>query len=495
MGAFARFRADVREVIDDYGVRTSPAHKRFVLFLLLAGTVLRAWMLSRPVSYDEAFAYVAFATRPIGTILSDHSHPTNHILHTLLAKLSTGIFGVGQVSLRLPAFFAGVLSMPLFYLFARGMFNRYIAIMALALVASSGGLIEYGALAYGYSLTWLCMTIALVLGRHFVKENNAVTALLIGLFCALGAWAMPSMIFIAAMIHLWLFFSLMFKYDQSLRARLTKLLLSLVVFVLLTLVFYTPVIMAHGLDQLFQQAAPPEHTWQRFTRTHTDQVLNVWVFFTDPVAPWIGLLAIAGLFHAFYISSKYRMLVFAMALGAIPLVMLLSDFGHARTWLYTLYIFHLSSAIAIFYLLKFVQDKLIPGFGKRARTAGACLVLLLPAVPAMPVIRDRLERFPEAQKAADHLARALKPGDHVLADVGWEAPMAFYLIDRDVSMGVIGGAPTKGHFAYVAVDRQGGGSFDLVLGHHELDPAAFAPPVRVEQWQRMDLFAARYKGN
>ena len=64
--------------------------------------------------------------------MSDYSHPTNHILHTLLTKLSTGILGVGPVALRLPAFLAALLSMPVFYLFARGMFNRYIALIALA---------------------------------------------------------------------------------------------------------------------------------------------------------------------------------------------------------------------------------------------------------------------------------------------------------------------------------------------------------------------------
>src|SRR5436190_8190216 len=288
-GIFKRFRSDLRDVRDRYRKRTSTAHKRFVLFLILFGAVLRAWMLFMPVTYEEAFAYLTFATRSFGTIMSDYSHPTNHILHTLLMKMSTSVLGPGLVSMRLPAFIAGVLTMPVFYLFVRGMFNRYIALTALALVASSGGLIEYGALAQGYSITWLCMVIALALGRHFINENNPVTAVLIGLACALGAWAIPAMIFIVAMIHIWLFLALVFKYDQSLRGRLSNLVLSLVVFILVALLLYLPVIMVHGLDQLFHHAALPERTWKVFALHYGDQALDLWAYFVVTAAVWVAL--------------------------------------------------------------------------------------------------------------------------------------------------------------------------------------------------------------
>ena len=492
-GKWVRFRADVRDVFDRYGERTSAPHKRFVMLLILIGTALRAWMLFAPITYDEAFAYIAFVARPVGVIMSDYSHPTNHVLYTLLAKVSTGIFGTGTVAMRLPAFIAGVLTLPLFYLFVRGMFNRYIALMALALVASSGGLIEYSALARGYSISWLCMAAALVLGRHFINENNPVTAVLIGLVCALGAWSVPAMVLIAAMVHIWLFLALLFKYDQSLRARLRNLLLSAVVFILVALLLYLPVVMVHGVDQLFHHAVLPEHSWKKFATHHADQALELWVYFTDTSAAWVALLGFAGLFHATYISSKFRMLVMGMALGAVPLVMLLSDVGPPRIWLFTLYIFHLSSAIALFYLLKFVQDKLLPGFGKRVRTAGACLILLLLAWPAMREVRQRVPRYPEAAWAAHLLARTLEPGDHVLADARWEAPLAFHLLAEDVAGGVMGGAPTTGHVGYFAVDNESPEPMSLVLRYHELDPAQFPDPTMVEEWERMGIFAARLR--
>lgn len=493
VGSYGRFRADLRDVLDRYGRRTSAPHKRFVLFLILVGTALRAWMLFKPITYDEAFAYVTFATQPFGAMISNYSHPANHILHTLLMKMSTAVFGIGLVPMRLPAFIAGVLTMPLFYLFVRGMFNRYIALMALALVASSGGLIEYSALAQGYSITWLCMVTALVLGRHFINENNSITAVLIGVSCAVGVWAVPGMVVVVAMVHLWLLFSLLFKYEQSLRSRLGNLFLSLVVFCFLGLLLYMPVILKHGLGQLFSHNALPEHTWKAFTRKYGDQALDVWAYFVDTAGTWVALLGFAGLSQAAFVSSKYRMLLFGMVLGCVPIVLLLADVGAPRMWLFTLYILHLSSAIAVFYVLKFVQDKLIPGFGKRSRTAGACLVLLLLAVPAMTTIKDRVPRFAEAAWAATYLAETLEPGDHVLADARWLAPLGFHLVANDVDLGVVGGAPTAGHVGFVVVDKSEGESMDLVLRGHALSSSAFADSTMVLDRGRIETFAARYR--
>ena len=464
-----------------------------MLFLILFGAALRAWMLFKPVTYEEAFTYVTFATQPFGAIMSDYSHPSNHILHTLLMKMSTGIFGVGLVPMRLPAFIAGVLTMPLFYIFVRGMFNRYIAVMALALVASSGGLIEYSALAQGYSITWLFMVAALVLGRHFINENNSITAVLIGMACALGVWALPGAVVMVAMVHLWLLFSLLFKYEQSLRSRLGNLLLSLVVFFFLGLLLYMPVVLKHGLDQLFSHNVMPQHTWKVFSKKYGDQALDVWAYFVDTAATWVALLGFLGLSQAAFVSSKYRMLMFGMLLGCVPIVMVLADVGPARNWLFTLYILHLSTAIALFYLLKFVQDKLIPGFGKRSRTAGACLVLLLLAVPAMSTIRDRVPRFAEAAWAATYLTETLEPGDHVLADARWQAPIGFHLVAHKVDLGVVGGAPTAGHLAFVVVDGSEGESMDFVLRHHGLTSSAFADSTMVLDRGRIETFAARYR--
>ena len=81
--------------------------------------------------------------------------------------------------------------------------------------------------------------------------------------------------------------------------------------------------------------------------------------------------------HAAFISSKFRFLAFALLFGAAPLVLMRKYVAPPEHWLFAMFIFHLSSAIALYYLLKFVQEKLFPAFSKRWRTVSTAFVLLL----------------------------------------------------------------------------------------------------------------------
>ncbi|MBK9059297.1 MAG: glycosyltransferase family 39 protein [Flavobacteriales bacterium] len=165
------------------------------MFLVLAiGVILRILRLDGPVTYDEALTYVNYSSRSFGFLFSDYMYTGNHILHSAFVRISTLIFGVHLWSLRLPALIAGILVMPLFYAFVRALFNRHIAVIALCLLAVSGPLVEYSALARGYGLTWFFMVCSLLAARHFVKHENSVSVVMLGLFCALGMWAAPVMI-------------------------------------------------------------------------------------------------------------------------------------------------------------------------------------------------------------------------------------------------------------------------------------------------------------
>ncbi|HMZ49138.1 MAG TPA: glycosyltransferase family 39 protein, partial [Flavobacteriales bacterium] len=144
-GQMARFRADVRSGWKELRRTTSNSHKWLVFAVVAAGLVLRLARLGDGITYDEAFTASFYASRTTGFLLSDYSWPGNHLLFTLLVKLTMQLFGTHLWSLRLPALLAGVCVLPLFYLFVRQMFNRYVAVLALSFVAASGALIEYSA--------------------------------------------------------------------------------------------------------------------------------------------------------------------------------------------------------------------------------------------------------------------------------------------------------------------------------------------------------------
>src|SRR5919201_6998039 len=83
-----------------------------LLAVTLAGAGLRAAYLSQPMRYDEAFTWLAYASRPLAQGLSRYDYPNNHLLHTLLVHLAAAAFGNRPWVLRLPAYLAGVVLIP-----------------------------------------------------------------------------------------------------------------------------------------------------------------------------------------------------------------------------------------------------------------------------------------------------------------------------------------------------------------------------------------------
>lgn len=492
--AWSRFKEDLKDVRERYLKRTSVEHKRLVALILLMGAAVRIGLMLRPITADEALAYMSFARQPVGGLLTDYSLPLNHFLHTLLAKWSTGLFGVSGFTLRLPAMLAGMLALPLFYLFTRSMFNRYIALMALGLAAAFPLQAEVGALAHGYSLTWLALMLALVLGRHLAKENNPWTAVLLGVVLALGMWSHPSMIFQALLVLLWLLFALLGKYERSLNDRLAMLGLATGAFVLFTALLHLPVVITHGMDHLLNHLANMRPSWKRFGINYPDQALSLWVWITDPVSGWVGMLGFIALVHAAYISVKFRLLLLALVLGAVPLTIALRDASDPAQWAYALFVFHIGSAIALFYVLKFVQDRMFASFAKRGRTAVASLALTVALGLTALLARDepeRLGRMPEAAAAADFLQGAMAPNDRICAAPNWEPALQFELLARGIDAGKRVGPLAEGSTVFAAIAVPKGPGLQLALPWCGIPYESVEEPRLMLDWPRLEIFAAR----
>ncbi len=491
-GQWSTFKVDLREGWAELVDRTSRAHVRWVVVVIFIGTVFRMSQMRLGIIYDEAFTYTYYATQPLHFILSNYSYPNNHILHTVLVKLSTGILGVHLWSLRLPALLAGIAVMPLFYVFVRAMFNRYIGLMAMALVAASGALIEYSALARGYSLTWLFMVCAMLAGRYFAKSNNIVGALLVAVFNTLGMWVVPTMIYAAIACYIWLLLYLMTNYDTSLRRRLVRLTISLLAFIVLTAAVYTPVVIVHSVDQLLHHPTMGENTWESFISTHQDKAFELWAYFNDTSATLISLLGFVGLVYAAYVSGKYRIMLVAMVLGAVPFTILQSMVGPPRIWTYILFNLHMSSAIALFYALKFIEEKVYAGFTKRFRTVLASMLILVGmGWLGISGAKDRIQREDEASEAADWFQGILRPNDRVLTQFPNEAAFEFNLMANGNDRRSVHVGPGPGGRLYALVGPADGQTLETVLKHNgmeRLDTTTFA---KVKDWNRLEIFAAR----
>lgn len=488
---WAGLRADLARSFKRFSRSTSDQHKLFVLAVIGLGAVLRILRMSEAVTYDEALAYVHYAGRSLGFLFSDHLYSGNHVLYAACARLGTALFGANAWGLRLPALVAGILVLPLCYAFVRSVFNRHIAVLLLCLVAVSGPLVEYSAMARGYSMVWLFTIAGFLAARHYVSTENLVSAFLLALCCALGIWATPEMAYAAVMVYAWAFFMLVANYQSTARRRMLKLAASAVVAGMLVLLCYAPVVIAHSLDQLLHHPAAEERTWARFVSTHQDRAFDLWAYFTGTASTLLAFAGVVAVVYAAYVSLKYRLMLFALAIGSVPLVIIRMEVAPPAVWTFSLLVLHLGSAIGLFYLLKVIRDKLAPSFDKPKRTlAGGLFLLLLFGWLGVRGEGDAVVRFPEARQAAAWLNDHAGPGDRACVQLPWDAPLAFYLEGTGKRKALLEGPPVPDGKVYVLVAPAHGQTVQGVLLDNKLRPDEVPALVLAASWDRLELFSS-----
>lgn len=151
--------------------------KRYLItaiILVAAGVFVRVFRFgSVPGGFnqDEAFAaYEAFSLLNYGVDSAGYTNPTYfvswgsgmNVLESYLAMPFMWLFGYNEIAFRLPQLICAIISMPVFYLLLRRLFNEKIALIGLGLLAVS---------------PWHIM-----LSRWGLESNLAPTFLLLGLF-------------------------------------------------------------------------------------------------------------------------------------------------------------------------------------------------------------------------------------------------------------------------------------------------------------------------
>lgn len=130
--------------------------------ILTAAFVMRLYNLDVGIWFDEIVTYVSYMNRSVGEILTTYENQNNHLLYTVLARLSFLTFGDGVGSLRFPAVLFGVGSIWVLYLFS------------CEVATWQEGLLSAGLLAFSYHHVW------------FSQNARGYTALLF--FAVASSW-------------------------------------------------------------------------------------------------------------------------------------------------------------------------------------------------------------------------------------------------------------------------------------------------------------------
>ncbi|MCA9295221.1 MAG: glycosyltransferase family 39 protein, partial [Phycisphaerales bacterium] len=177
---------------------TEGVHPRtlFIIELLIIalGASLRLLRISESLWYDEIVG-LGFAVREPATIVSSLYDPANHVLHTLLTHLSIGMMNDVELSARLPALLASLLTISVMMRLARP-FGTRAMIIAGVFTALLPVLVLEGVEARGYSMMIFFSGLSTAL---FIRADGRRDPLMWCLYagaCALGIWSHLMMVWV-----------------------------------------------------------------------------------------------------------------------------------------------------------------------------------------------------------------------------------------------------------------------------------------------------------
>ncbi len=143
------------------------------------------------ISVDEAYTLTMLTKESVWNLVSyASSYTNNHILNSLLCKLSFSIFGMHQMAGRLPNILSFVLYFWFVWQFSRRFFkDDYVGLMFVAVMLGNPYLIEFFSLARGYGLSFALMMPSIYYAARYVLENHRQSLPLSILFAILSVYA------------------------------------------------------------------------------------------------------------------------------------------------------------------------------------------------------------------------------------------------------------------------------------------------------------------
>jgi hypothetical protein len=128
-----------------------------IILAAISITVFRAATLS--IVHDEGLTVNYFVPKPYSEILGlsgeiSGIYPNNHPLNTALIKFFTSIFGISEITVRLPALMGHLIFLVASYLVVRSLFTQqWKRIIALSFLVFHPFLIDFFSVARGYGLS------------------------------------------------------------------------------------------------------------------------------------------------------------------------------------------------------------------------------------------------------------------------------------------------------------------------------------------------------
>jgi|GEM_PF-4733880 len=420
-----------REILSaPFKPRLSISEKIILFIIFTCGLILRLYFLNQPMRYDESVTAHFFLNVPV--LRSFHYLSTNnHVLHTLAARFFVELFGNYPVVLRLPAFLAGVCCMPLIFYLSRKLYGSGSGFAAISLMAVYPMIVLFDTQARGYSMLNLFTLTGIAIGLSIIEKPSSSKTLLLAINNALGLLTLPTFIFAAAGLYLWISFVLLGKW-YTLSTLLKKMVVpSGLLLIIFTFIFYTPVIIcSQGLGKILSNTTIKAIPWVEFLNQTPNHLIYTIDNLQQGLSNYIGILvscsSLLGILVILYKKKRTLFtLIFSFILGAVIVYFLKHSIPFPRSWVYFLPLTFIVIDAAFSYLSENLK--------KGLQLTILSILTLLVGFAAIHQMQSKTMIyyndhgvFTEAEQISEYLAQNMRVGDELHYIYPVEFPVRYY---------------------------------------------------------------------
>ena len=413
--------------------------KIFLGIITLIAIILRLYVINNPIGYDEAYTFINFSSKPFKFILADYNAPNNHILNSLLIGIFYRILGNHTWIVRVPAFIASILGVPVSFIAARRFFTAQQSLAVSAVLAVAPNIVTSAANGRGYPLVMLFSLLLMNFAGILIKEQNRSVMSAYAVTGALGFYSVPIFLYPMAGISLWVTTTYLSSSEtwQIKWVNLRNFLIACAASGALTLLLYSPVILfGTGFKSLVANDIVKSQTWHDFGDNIVTRSVLTWQSWMSPITPitryMLGLGFLLSIILYRKISNQKLPLQVFILLGAAIMLVLQRVFPLPRIWGYLEMFYLLFSAAGLTGAGYLIWQKL----GKEQsgqKTLSSIILIITLAVSASVTLKTqnrqaRLDRTVAPEKfAADYLTEHLTDKDTIVAVAPADIQTAYYL--------------------------------------------------------------------
>lgn len=464
----------------DAWAHESRDHRYALVAIVALGALLRAIHLAQPMRYDEAVTYMYFVRLDWADALSTYTYPNNHLFHTALAKAAASVFGSSPAALRLPAFLAGIVLPLATYVMVRLLYEGRAALVASALIATSGTLVMYSANARGYTIVALAFTLLVIQAIRLMRAPESHGWITFAAIATLGLWAIPVMLYPLGTVVIWFILNALLEG----RSRdLRRLWIALTITGIATAALYAPVITREGLAAITRNRFVAPMGWYAFLgelpRT-LREALSSWSLGVPPVFSVLLLAAAAVALRRHRLLARQRA---GLPLAAFVWCSWLLVVNHRapfpRTWLWLLpLVAALASCGMLLVLPRWSSAKDWVATRTPILAVAIAVGIGISVAMSRAVVRTTdTGTYHDAAAAVARLAAELQPGDRILAAIPSNAPLMYYMHRAGLSLSHLTLDERDARRIVAVVDAAEGQRLDDVIARSlARDTTTFGPP-------------------